>query len=78
MTAGTSHRCNWVCTQSGACGACCSRRALQRGAAHRLQIFRHKFKGWCLRSLSFIPADAFVMEYASRSRATYDLGEFYL
>ena len=63
--------CNWACLARCAtekkckCGAQCSRRALQRGGPFRLQVFRHKTKGWCLRTLEYIPAKAFVMEYVA-------------
>ena len=57
--------CTWACDHAGTCGAQCSNRALQRGAAHRLEVFRHTVKGWCLRTLTFIPQGTFVMEYVA-------------
>ena len=63
--------CNWDCLARCAreknckCIAQCSNRALQRGAPFRLQVFRHETKGWCLRTLEYIPAKAFVMEYVA-------------
>ena len=63
--------CNWDCLARCAreknckCIAQCSNRALQRGAPFRLQVFRHETKGWCLRTLTHIPAETFVMEYVA-------------
>ena len=62
---GVRGECNWACDRDGTCGALCSCRSLQRGAAHRLQVFRHPQKGWCLRTLSAISSGDFVMEYVA-------------
>ena len=35
------------------------------GAPWRLQVFRDPMKGWCLRTLVYIPSGAFVMEYVA-------------
>ena len=56
---GSHTECNWAC----GCPPTCSRRSLEKGSAHRLQVFRHPTKGWCLRTLSHIAKDDFVMEY---------------
>lgn len=54
--------CSWACAAAGSCSAHCGRRVMQTGSSCRLQVFRHPFKGWCLRTLTFIPDGSFVME----------------
>lgn len=70
---GHNAECNWRCHVQAACDALCQQRNLQRGAAHRLQVFRHELKGWCLRTLTFIKEGSFVMEYVAErvSRSRY-------
>ena len=65
---GMEAECNWRCELVGSCDAQCCRRSLQRGAPHRLQVFRSEMKGWCLRTLTPIKKDEFVMEYARAAR----------
>ena len=62
---GVDAECNWRCNLQSSCEPHCSRRQLQRGACHRLQVFRDKMKGWCLRTLTPIKKDSFVMEYVA-------------
>jgi len=62
---GMEAECNWRCELVGSCDAQCCRRSLQRGAPHRLQVFRSEMKGWCLRTLTPIKKDEFVMEYVA-------------
>eukprot|EP00908_Phaeocystis_cordata_P012826 Transcript_23821.p1 GENE.Transcript_23821~~Transcript_23821.p1 ORF type:complete len:489 (+),score=120.68 Transcript_23821:94-1467(+) len=51
--------CNWACK----CPLTCAGRPMQRGSGLRLQVFKHKYKGWCLRTLSPIKKGDFIMEY---------------
>jgi len=70
---GVEAECNWRCVLQSSCDPYCARRSLQQGAPHRLQqgaphrlqVFRDKLKGWCLRTLTPIKRDAFVMEYVA-------------
>lgn len=57
--------CNWACTKAKSCPSSCARRSLQRGLAHKLQVFKHASKGWCLRTLSFIQRGEYIMEYVA-------------
>jgi hypothetical protein len=57
--------CNWACINEGTCSAYCSRRGMQLGKCHRFQVFKHKGKGWCLRTLTFIQKGEFIMEYVA-------------
>lgn len=57
--------CNWACDEGQTCDPQCSRRAMQRGGGHRLQVFKDPNKGWCLRTLSRIRKDEFIMEYVA-------------
>lgn len=67
---GNLAECHWACR----CPPTCARRALQRGAPHRLQVFKHEAKGWCLRTLTAIQRGAFIMEYAAE-RVSMQRGE---
>lgn len=62
---GPDSECNWRCSIQNTCDDACCRRSLQRGAGHRLQVFRHVTKGWCLRTLGPIKKDSFIMEYVA-------------
>ena len=63
---GTTLECNWACGHQGTCDLqTCCRRSMQRGAGHRLQVYKHKYKGWCLRTLTPISSGAFIMEYVA-------------
>ncbi len=57
--AGMHVECNWTCD----CPSTCMRRNLQYGGGFKLQVFKHRDKGWCLRTLEPIPKGRFVMEY---------------
>jgi hypothetical protein len=67
--------CNWACCARSSCDAQCPRRSLQRGAAHRLQVFKDPLKGWCLRTLTPIKEGAFVMEYAAERVSSSEAAE---
>ena len=58
---GYKAQCNWACR----CPLSCAGRELERGTSPRLQVFKHPHKGWCLRTLSPIEKDAFIMEYVA-------------
>ena len=62
---GAHIECNWACAVNGTCDAQCSRRSMQRGGGHRLQVFKDPNKGWCLRTLSRIRSGDFIMEYVA-------------
>jgi len=73
--------CNWHCSaireKGQGCSASCSNRAMQRGSPHRLQVFKHPMKGWCLRTMTYIQKDAFVMEYVAERVSTQRSHERY-
>ena len=56
---GTTGQCNWSCR----CPLTCVGRELERGSGLCLQVFKHRLKGWCLRTLSPIAKGQFIMEY---------------
>ena len=61
--------CNWTCE----CSPLCSNRSMQRGVTHRLQVFRHSLKGWCLRTLTFIKKDEVALQLAALPTLTWSL-----
>ncbi|KAI7871019.1 hypothetical protein BDF14DRAFT_1878860 [Spinellus fusiger] len=53
------YECNLMCR----CNHHCKNRVVQRGRTFELEIFKTKSKGWGVRALTVIPANAFVEEY---------------
>uniref|UniRef100_A0A2N9HJD0 SET domain-containing protein n=1 Tax=Fagus sylvatica TaxID=28930 RepID=A0A2N9HJD0_FAGSY len=53
----------YECGPSCKCSSSCTNRVSQLGVRFKLEIFRTQFKGWGVRTRSYIPSGSFICEY---------------